>query len=123
MEFIVTENYEEMSRVAADLICYALYAAKEIQEYEPRTYQEAVQSNEAENWLKAIHEEMDSLKKNQTWILVKQPEGKSIISCKWIFKRKVGIPGVEASRFKARLVARGFLKRRELITMRSFLLL
>jgi hypothetical protein len=61
--------------------------------------------------LKAIHEEMDSLKKNQTWILVKQPEGKSIIICKWIFKRKEGIPGVEAPRFKARLVARGFTQK------------
>ena len=30
------------------------------------------------------------------------------IECKWVFKRKEGIPGVEPARFKARLVAKGF---------------
>jgi hypothetical protein len=34
------------------------------------------------------------------------PKGKRVISSKWIFKRKEGIPSVEAPRFKARLVAR-----------------
>nr|KYP64655.1 Retrovirus-related Pol polyprotein from transposon TNT 1-94 [Cajanus cajan] len=51
---------------------------------------------------------MKSLQKNLTWKLVSLPTGKKVISCKWIFKRKDGIPGVEAPRFKARLVARGF---------------
>ena len=35
------------------------------------------------------------------------------MSCKWIFKRKEGIPGAEASRFKARLVARGFIQKED----------
>ena len=30
------------------------------------------------------------------------------MSCKWIFKKKEEVPGVENTRFKARLVARGF---------------
>ncbi|KAH9723409.1 Integrase catalytic domain-containing protein [Citrus sinensis] len=33
---------------------------------------------------------------------------RKIVSCKWIFKKNEGIPGVEDSRYKARLVARGF---------------
>ena len=39
---------------------------------------------------------------------MKLPEGKRVISCKWIFKRKEGIPGVESTRNKARFVVRGF---------------
>ncbi|CAA7024877.1 unnamed protein product [Microthlaspi erraticum] len=33
---------------------------------------------------------------------------KKAIGCKWVFKRKAGIPGVEAPRLKARLVAKGY---------------
>jgi len=31
-----------------------------------------------------------------------------VVGCKWIFKKKEGIPGVEGPRYKARLVAKGF---------------
>jgi len=41
-------------------------------------------------------------------LLLIVPEGKRVISCKWIFKRKEGIPGVESTRNKARFVVRGF---------------
>ena len=39
---------------------------------------------------------------------MKLPEGRRVISCKWIFKRKEGILGVESTRNKARFVVRGF---------------
>ena len=55
-----------------------------------------------------MNEELESLHKNKTWILVDPPKGQRVIGCKWIFKRKEGIPGVEPPRFKARLVAKGF---------------
>ena len=51
---------------------------------------------------------MGSLRKNKTWILVDQPKKQKVVGCKWIFKKKEGIPGVERPRFKARLVAKGF---------------
>ena len=51
---------------------------------------------------------MESLRKNKTWILVDQPKKQKAIGCKWIFKKKEGIPRVERPRFKARLVAKGF---------------
>ena len=54
---------------------------------------------------------MKSLHDNHTWDLVKRPAGSKLVSCKWIFKRKQCIPGVEQGRFKARLVARGFTQR------------
>ena len=51
---------------------------------------------------------MEFLHKNQTWELIKNPESKKTIGCKWIFKLKEGIHSVEPKRFKARLVAKLF---------------
>lgn len=56
----------------------------------------------------AMIEEMYSLRKNQTWTLIPNPGDKRLVSCKWLFKKKEGILSFDASRFKARLVARGF---------------
>ncbi|KAG7567097.1 Integrase catalytic core, partial [Arabidopsis thaliana x Arabidopsis arenosa] len=62
-------------------------------------------------WNGAIGEEMDSLIKNGTWILVDRPKDRKVIGCRWLFKIKPGIPGVESKRHKARLVARGFTQK------------
>ena len=62
-------------------------------------------------WKDAAGEEMVSLKKNETWVLVDKPEDKKTIGCKWVFKRKPGIVGVEPPRYKGRLVAKGFSQR------------
>ncbi|KAL5818746.1 hypothetical protein ACOSQ4_022588 [Xanthoceras sorbifolium] len=56
-------------------------------------------------------EEIESLHKNHTWVLVKRPKTYKIIGCKCVFKKKEGIPGVEDARFKAQLVAKGFTQR------------
>jgi hypothetical protein len=45
--------------------------------------------------------------KNQTWELVDLPPDKSLISTKWIFRRKYNSDG-SISRFKARFVVCGF---------------
>lgn len=55
-----------------------------------------------------MNEEMIFLLKNNTWQLVQKRKDKRIVGCKWIFKRKDGIPDVERQRFKARVVAKGF---------------
>ena len=57
-----------------------------------------------------MREEIESLLKNGTWILVIDPGTQKLISCKWIFKIKVEMGEVESIRFKARLVARGFIQ-------------
>nr|GEU35065.1 retrovirus-related Pol polyprotein from transposon TNT 1-94 [Tanacetum cinerariifolium] len=58
-----------------------------------------------------MEEEMSSLKKNHSWELVDQPPGQKLISCKWLYKMKEGIEGVQKPRYKERLVARGFTQR------------
>ncbi|GKC18665.1 retrotransposon protein, putative, ty1-copia subclass [Tanacetum coccineum] len=52
-----------------------------------------------------------SLKKNHTWELFDQLPGQKLVSCKWLYKIKEGIEGVQKPRYKARLVAQGFTQR------------
>ena len=62
------------------------------------------------NWRNAVMEEWESHKQNGTFELVRQdqmPPESSIISSKWVFKKKTLSNG---SRYKARLVIRGFLQ-------------
>ncbi|KAL1192838.1 Retrovirus-related Pol polyprotein from transposon TNT 1-94 [Cardamine amara subsp. amara] len=54
---------------------------------------------------------MSSLDKNKTWRLVKRPKSRKVIGCRWVYRLKPGIPGVEEPRYKARLVAKGYSQR------------
>ncbi|KMQ86264.1 retrovirus-related pol polyprotein from transposon tnt 1-94, partial [Lasius niger] len=76
----------------------------------PRSYNEAIQSAEKAHWQEAMQEEMTSLKKNLTWILVKLPAGRKPITNRWVYRIKRKTDG-EISRYKARLVVRGFSQR------------
>ncbi|GKC38890.1 retrotransposon protein, putative, ty1-copia subclass, partial [Tanacetum coccineum] len=78
-----------------------------VRDREPRTRMKPLSSK----WKTAMKEEMDSLKKKKTWELVDHPVGQKLVSCKWLFKIKEGIEGVQKPRYKARLVARGFTQR------------
>ena len=71
---------------------------------EPATYIEASSSKE---WRKAMKEEIDVLKQNETWDLVPKPKDVKPIYCKWVYKIK-SHPDELIERYKARLVARGF---------------
>jgi hypothetical protein len=85
--------------------------AEDVDTNEPCTYREAISCDESSQWLAAMGEEIESLHKNQTWELVKPPKGQKIVGCKWVFKKKKGIPRVENARFKAQLVAKGYTQR------------
>lgn len=92
----------------ADLITYAFLVAKEINEIEPLDYEQAISCKNKDKWITAMEEEMHSLKKNKTWTLVDKPINQRLVGCKWIFKIKDPIPGLQGKRHKARLVAKGF---------------
>lgn len=74
---------------------------------DPITVEEALARPDSDLWLKAMDEELKSLKENQTWSLVDLPCDKKPIQCKWIFKIKRDSDG-KVSKYKARLVAKGF---------------
>ena len=57
-----------------------------------------------------MHEEIESLHKNDTWELVRLPKGQRAVRCKLVYKKKEGNP-VKNTRFKARLVAKGYTQK------------
>ena len=75
---------------------------------EPRSYAKVVRSKYVRQWQQPMSEEMQSLYKNNTWVLVPKPKDQRVIDCKWIFKVKEGLTSSEPVKFKARLVAKGF---------------
>jgi hypothetical protein len=52
-------------------------------------------------------EEYQSIMKNDMWEIVLRPEGKSMLTSKWIYKIKHAANG-SIEKYKARFVARGF---------------
>lgn len=63
-------------------VAFALYVSEEIESEEPRSYEEALRSKDAEKWNAGMDDEMHSLEKNGTWRLVYLPKGKKAIGCK-----------------------------------------
>ncbi|GKF26566.1 retrotransposon protein, putative, ty1-copia subclass [Tanacetum coccineum] len=98
-------------RDESNMTAYTFVAAEEEDTHEPLTYQEAVACEDSSKCKAAMKEEMDSLRKNKTWELVDHLAGQKLVSCKWLFKIKEWIEGVQKPRYKARLVARGFIQR------------
>lgn len=86
---------------------YVLNRAESLASDVPNCFQEIFHRDDGEKWQKAVEEELDSLKTNDTWTLVPRPKNKNIVSCKWTFKLKTDEYG-NPVRYKARLVARGF---------------
>jgi len=84
------------------------YQQVNIAEAEPTTYEETLYGSEAKQWKEAIQRELSAHQRNGTWFKSPKPGNKKVITCKWIFKKKV-TPG-EPDRHKARLVARGFIQ-------------
>lgn len=77
---------------------------------EPRTYRDAMASNDKRQWQEATQREMDALHKNGTWILVDRPRDKHVITGKWVFRIKVKDDGT-IDKYKARYVIKGFMQR------------
>jgi len=73
----------------------------------PGTVRTALNSRYAAQWKAAMDKEMLSIVAHETFEVVNLPDAQTnIVSCKWVFaiKQEAGI----VTRFKARLVARGF---------------
>ena len=63
-------------------------------------------------------EEMKAIEENETWQLVDPPPGCRPISLKWVYKVKRDELGAIV-KYKARLVARGFVQREGSTSRRS----
>ena len=78
-----------------------------VDQSEPTSYQEAINSPDSEKYLEAMKSEMQSMYDNQVWTLIDLTDGLKTIGCKWIFKKKTDMDG-NVHTYKARLVAKGF---------------
>jgi len=58
-------------------------------------------------WKDPMVEEYQSIMKNDVWEIVPRPEGKSVVTSRWLYKIKHGADG-SIEKYKAIFVARGF---------------
>jgi hypothetical protein len=68
---------------------------------------EAIKSIEGKLYKDVMVEEIESLHKNETWDLVKLPNGRKTINRKWVFKKKLNVAG-QVDKFKDPMVAKGY---------------
>ena len=52
---------------------------------DPIYFEDAIKEKQ---WINAMHEEMESIDKNDTWELVDLPKNKECIGVKWVYKTK-----------------------------------
>ena len=85
----------------------------------PTTYKEALESPDCVYWIRAMVEELNTLRKLRTWNIVELPEYRRAIGCKWVFKIKRDALG-NIIRYKARLVALGYRQKEGLDYKETF---
>jgi len=90
------------------MVAFVFTTREELERHEPKSYDEVVNNKQSQNWIATMNNELSFLYKNGSWVLADNPKGKKLVTCKWLFKLKEGIPGVEHAIFKARLVGRSF---------------
>ncbi|KAM1512632.1 hypothetical protein ACFX1Z_024170 [Malus domestica] len=73
----------------------------------PENYHEAAQDKV---WQDVMSDEIELIKKNATWELVKKPANKPVIGVEWVFKTKLNLD-LTIQKHKARLVAKGYAQK------------
>jgi hypothetical protein len=74
---------------------------------DPLNFKEAINSNDANEWIEAINDEINSIKNNDVWELTNLPIQRKAIRCKWVLRKKFKADG-SLDKYKARLVAKRF---------------
>ena len=119
-----TQEFRRKSRIRYVLKRYGFLISKQkdvllVENDEPTTYKESLNSSESDQWVNARKSEMDSMYTNQVWTLVDPPEGIKPIGCKWIFKKITGMEG-NVITYRARLVAKGYRQKQRVDYDKTF---
>ncbi|PNF20906.1 hypothetical protein B7P43_G11180, partial [Cryptotermes secundus] len=86
--------------------CCAKVDCGEITLAEPKSVGEALSRIDRDHWIGAMKLEIENLKKNQTWEVVRKPKNVNVIGSRWVFSLRKKDDGT--FKYKARLVAQGF---------------
>ena len=84
----------------------------------PKTYEEAIESVDDHKWKKAMDEEINALKENNTYKLTPLPENRSVVGGRWVYAIKLG-PNDEET-YKARYVAKGYSQIKDIDYQETF---
>ncbi|KAJ1588420.1 hypothetical protein NDA12_007279 [Ustilago hordei] len=74
------------------------------------TIHEAMNGEDRKHWEEAMRKELDGLEAMGTWEIVDLPKGANTVDTRWVLKIKTDA-NLVPTKFKARLVARGFTQR------------
>jgi hypothetical protein len=97
-DYVVDDGIDDRVNYAVDY-CYAMADI-------PITHQEAVTSADSNHWQKAMEEEMNALRENETFELTPLPKARKAVGGRWVYNVKINQDGEE--RYKARFVAKGY---------------
>ena len=67
-------------------------------------FKKAINSNDANEWIEAMNDEIDLIKNNDVWELIDLPTQRKAIGCKWVLRMKLKVDG-SLDKYKARLLA------------------
>jgi transposase InsO family protein len=73
----------------------------------PRHLGDVYRDRNCESWKVAMRAELSNFDKMKVWELVDRPQGRNVMSCKWVFDVKYDPEGA-FEKYKARLTCRGF---------------
>jgi len=95
------------------------YQANLVEYDEPSSYEEAITTEDADDWKRAIDEELQVHELNGTWTFENLPEGRKTIGSKCVFKKKY-VTHTNTHKYKARLCAKGFTQKQEIDYQEAF---
>ena len=96
----IQEIYNTTNRINDDHFAnFALFAG-----VDPVTFDEAIQD---EKWKIAMDQEIDAIRRNETWELMELPTNKQALGVKWVYRTKLKSDG-NVEKYKARLVVKGY---------------
>ncbi|PSD62998.1 hypothetical protein C7G80_19275, partial [Acinetobacter nosocomialis] len=78
------QTLDEMSAIAREEGFDAAFVVDSVGEMPP-TFVSAMESSNSTKWKEACDSEINSLRKNETWVLVPLPKGRKAIGCRWVF--------------------------------------
>jgi len=83
-----------------------------VSQVEPKTVADTLEDN---NWINAMHEELNQFARSEVWTLVPRTDKMNVIDTKWVFKNKLDEQGISLLETKLDWLLRDTIRKKELI--------